>query len=552
MGGLRMIARLDSRIGHWLLLTTLWAATCLSNLGATSLWDIDEGNNSVAGWEMLDSGNWIVPMFNAHVRYDKPVLLYWLQAGAYSLCGVNEFAARLPSAIAALLALLVTYEIGRALFGKMTGFSAGMVLGSSVAFCASARFANPDALLDLCTALALFSFWKDISGGGLRWSLVTGAAAGLGVLAKGPVGLVLPTTVAVLFLLWRREWRQLFHRRGAVIALAVLAVAAPWYIWVAAETKGQWLYEFWMQHNFRRMTTPLENHHGPVFYYLLVLVAGLAPWSVFLGPTAWLAWRSARRDGDAARRPAVQFLLCWVAVYFVFFSMASTKLPNYILPLYPAAAVLLGQFLDMWRRGEIRLPVWVERTSLVCLGVLGIGVAVGMLVASGVLPVGIPPHRWVPGLQTCAVLGLLWVAAAGVAAWRLALGCRGQVIAVVAVVAVVVVVGGAGWGAAIVDRCKAPRPLAAALPADQLRRDVRIGTLDYFQPSLVFYCGREVRQLRTEWELAALMGGPLPAFAFLPERQWEELRGRLPKNCHPVAHHHDLYDGCDVVLVTNE
>jgi 4-amino-4-deoxy-L-arabinose transferase-like glycosyltransferase len=547
-----MMGRLDSRVGHWLLLVALWGVTSLCGLGGPSLWDIDEGNNSEASWEMLDSSNWIVPTFNYHIRYDKPVLLYWLQAGAYTVCGVNESAARLPSAVAALFSLLAAYEIGRGLFGKAVGLVAGVVLGSSVAFCASARFANPDALLNLFTMLALWGFWKDHSGGGLRWSLLTGISCGLGVLAKGAVGLVLPAAVAILFLLWQRQWQQLFHRRALVIALAAVAVAAPWYVMVGLETKGQWLHEFWMRHHVQRLTTPLENHRGPIFYYLLVLFAGLAPWSIFLGPTAWLAWRSARRDAAAGTRPAVKFLLSWFAVYFVFFSLASTKLPNYILPLYPAVAVLTGRFLDSWRRGELRLPGWIERTSLVCLALLGVGVTVGLLVAAGVLPLGIPPHRWVSGLQVCAILGLVWTAAAAAAAWRLAHGCRGQVVAIVAVVAAGVVAAGAAWGAVVVDRSKAPRALAAALPGDQLQRDIRIGAFGYFQPSLVFYCRREVRQLESEWELFALLGGPLPAYAFLPERLWEELRGRMPPAWRPIARHHDLYDGCDVVLLSNE
>src|SRR3954447_682307 len=138
-----MLQRLDHRAGHYLLLLVVAAVTCLPNLGAPSLWDIDEGHNAEAAREMLASGNWIVPTFNFQLRVDKPALLYWLQIAAYQVCGVNEFAARLPSALAALVAVLAAYELGRAMFGAATGLVTGLVLASTAMFCAAAHFANP-------------------------------------------------------------------------------------------------------------------------------------------------------------------------------------------------------------------------------------------------------------------------------------------------------------------------------------------------------------------------------------------------------------------------
>ncbi len=283
-----MLRRLDNRVGHYALLMLVWAVLCLPNLGGPSLWDIDEGNNAQAAREMYESGNVIVPTFNYKLRVDKPVLLYWLQASAYHVCGVNEFAARLPSALAALLAALVTYELGRRLFGQSAGLLAGLILASSVAFCGAAHFANPDALLNLCTVLTLWCFWNHYSrerGG--WWLLGCGAASGLGMLAKGPVGLLLPMTVTMVFLLWRRELRRLWDLRLLGASVLFLLVALPWYIWVGLETKGEWLIGFFWKHNVQRAVGAMENHGGPFYYYVLVLIAGLTPWSIFLGPTAW-------------------------------------------------------------------------------------------------------------------------------------------------------------------------------------------------------------------------------------------------------------------------
>ena len=136
------------RLTHYALLIAVGALLFLPNLGGPSLWDIDEGHNTEASREMMASGNWIVPTFNFLLRVDKPALLYWLQIASFKLFGINEFAGRLPSACAALLSMLLTYELGRRMFGATAGLLAGLMLGSSVLFCAAAHFANPDALLN--------------------------------------------------------------------------------------------------------------------------------------------------------------------------------------------------------------------------------------------------------------------------------------------------------------------------------------------------------------------------------------------------------------------
>src|SRR5262245_22529936 len=124
--------RLNHRAAHYALLTAAWALLCLPNLGGPGLWDIDEGNNAEAARETLASGNWVVPTFNYKLREDKPALLYWLQMAGYEVLGVNETAARLPSALAALLTALATYELGRRMFGRAAGLIGASVLVSSV------------------------------------------------------------------------------------------------------------------------------------------------------------------------------------------------------------------------------------------------------------------------------------------------------------------------------------------------------------------------------------------------------------------------------------
>jgi 4-amino-4-deoxy-L-arabinose transferase-like glycosyltransferase len=548
-------------------LTLVWAVLCLPNLGGPSLWDIDEGNNAECAQEMYESGNFIVPTFNYQLRVDKPILLYWLQVSAYHVCGINEFAARLPSALASLLAVLVVYELGRCLFHASTALLAGLVLASSVAFCAAAHFANPDALLNLCTLLTLWCFWNHYTRPGGWWLLGSGAACGLGMLAKGPVALILPMAATLLLLLWRRELRRLWDLRLLGASLVFVLIAAPWYIWVGVETKGEWLYGFFWKHNVERTLGVMENHSGPFFYYGLVLIAGLTPWSVFLGPTAWYALsafrfplsafcfrtdqrleaESGQRIADSGR----QFLLCWLAVWFVFFTVVRTKLPNYILPAYPALALLTASFLDDWRRGHLTLPAWVMPTSLTCLALVGVGVSVGLLIAGDALPVALRGRR-LPGLAEGAWLGGVFFAGAIAAVWCMGRDRRGGLIGCVAAAGIVFTGAVAFWGTGAVDRFKAPRPLVRALPDDYLYREVRVGAFGYFQPSLVFYCQREVYCPKEPIAAIEFLHTPLPVYLFVTEEMWDQLRIFAPASYRLVARHRDLYNGREVLLVTND
>ncbi len=378
-----MFRRLPDRVRHYLLLLAVAAFLFLPNLGAPSLWDIDEGNNAEAAREMLERGDWVVPVFNYQLRVDKPALLYWLQILAYQACGVSEFAARLPSALGALATLLVTYELGRRLFGATVGLLAGLVLASTGLFCASAHFANPDALLNAFTALTFLFFWRGFAHGRRGWFLLAGLSTGLAVLAKGPVALVLPAAVIGLFLLSVRQVGQLWYRR-LVLGLVIFAlVALPWYAWVGAETKGQFLRGFLLTHNVGRYRNPMEHHGGQPYYYFLILAAGFAPWSVFLGLAAWYSGKAWK---ESPVRPSPHgFLWCWIGVYFLFFSFSGTKLPNYILPLYPPVALLTAHFLDGWRQGTLRPPAWALQVSVACLALIGVGTIVALALASGLV-----------------------------------------------------------------------------------------------------------------------------------------------------------------------
>jgi 4-amino-4-deoxy-L-arabinose transferase-like glycosyltransferase len=550
-----MFHRFHHRAGHYVLLAAVAACLFLVNLGGPSLWDIDEGNNSEASREMMAADNWVVPTFNFELRTDKPALLYWLQIEAYRLFGVNEFAARLPSALAALVVVLLTYELGRRMFGAAAGLLAGLVLASSALFCAAAHFANPDALLLAFSTLALWWFWLGFARSGRWWFVPAGVSTGLAVLAKGPVGLVLPGGVVVLFLLWSGQLRRLCDRRFGWGVLAFLLVAAPWYAWVTVETKGAFPRGFFWTHNVDRYRSAMENHGGPMFYYVLVLVAGFMPWSAFFGLSGWYGLKALKRAREETRpgepASACRFLWCWIAVYFAFFSLSGTKLPNYILPLYPPTALLTAHFLDGWRRGTLQPPSWALKISLTCLALVGMGIGGGLAAVSGAIAPGLLRSRSFPGLEYAALLGLLPVAAAVGGWWLLDRQRRGQLVTAVTAAALLFIGGLAAWGGHILNSNKAPKGLAGAIAAHQTEADIRIGGYQYFQPSLVFYCRREVACLDKEKQVAEFLACPLEVYLCVPAPVWDSLKGRLDRTYPVIGRQRDLYRNCEVVVVSN-
>ena len=470
-----------SRAAHCLLLLAVTAALTLPNLGAHSLWDIDEGLNAEAAREMLVRGNWITPTFNGELRAAKPALLYWLQMVSYLAFGVNEWAARLPSVLATWASVLLTYGLTRRMFDARTGLLAGLVLVTSVEVCLLAHAATPDAVLLACTLLTFYAFWRGAADGGRAWFVPTGIAAGLAVLAKGPVGVLLPATIIGLFFLWNGQWRRLADRRLISGGVAFALVALPWYVAVSVTTQATFIRDFLVKNNVARFLQPMEGHAGPLYYHAVGLLVFFAPWCAFLGPTLWHAWRESRgrtlpgfrpphgappdsAESAAARRgiEACRLLICWFAAYLVVFSIAATKLPNYVLPLYPALAILTARTLIQWGDRHIQPAAWVAATSAIGIALIGVVTSVGLLVAGGTLPVPFAKVQPLAGLEQWAWLGLLLVVGAGAAFACYRLDQRvGAIVSVTA--AAVAFVGGIAAGPPVtLDAHKAPRALVAA------------------------------------------------------------------------------------------
>lgn len=390
-----------STAGDLLLVGLVGALAIFFGLGDAKLWDRDEPRNARCAKEMMDRGDWIVPTFNGQLRTHKPALTYWLMIASYRTFGVNEFAARFGSASLGLGTLLCTYLMGRRLAGREVGIFAALLLACAVMFQVASRAATPDGPLIFCVTAALTAFLlaatKLSAANEVEYSVPTRLAMagvyvilGLAVLAKGPVGIVLPGCImlaystfapwlesestqashwrARLFRLPAHVGRSLFSLRPIMGLAIVLVVAAPWYAAVGYATDGEFLRGFFVDHNLRRATETMEGHRGGLWFYPLAILIGFMPGSVFALPTLIEAFSDLRNR--SATTLAILFCGLWIAAFVGAFSLAGTKLPSYVTPCYPAVAIAAAITAVRWARGEAgsRVSGWLTGVVLVVVG----------------------------------------------------------------------------------------------------------------------------------------------------------------------------------------
>ena len=305
-------------------------------LGTAPLFDVDEGAFSQATMEMFQRGDFLSTYLNGIPRYDKPILVYWLQAASVLVLGPNEWAFRLPSAICATLWCWLIFLFTRNQYNASAGLTAAACAATSVGVFVIGRAATADALLNLLIAASMFSAWLYLQRGERQWLYGLFATMALGALAKGPVAILVPGAVTLLFCLFRKTFkvwlRMVFDWRG--IALFLL-IAAPWYAVILYREGWAFVEGFIMKHNVQRFSQPLQSHGGSLVYYFpVVLVAFLPHTGLFL--RTLLKLRSMWKDDLQC------FLLLWFAFVFVFFSLSGTKLPHYVLYGMSGMFVLIG------------------------------------------------------------------------------------------------------------------------------------------------------------------------------------------------------------------
>jgi 4-amino-4-deoxy-L-arabinose transferase-like glycosyltransferase len=308
-----------------------------SDLGGAALFEPDEGRNAEVAREILLLDDWVTPHYDFIPRLDKPIFFFWLVAFSFKLFGLSEWSARLPSVLAGLGCLSFTYVLARSMFGRWAALWSVLILLTCVEFFALSRIVILDMTLTLFLSLTLAFFWfGHLSAGRSKRALflLMYAAMGVATLIKGPVGFMLPAGVIFFYLLFSRKWIVLREMEILLGVPVFLLAVGSWYVAVELRNPG-YLHHFFWEENLARFATTKFKRSEPWYYFIVVLVAGFVPWTALL-PIG---------IADLRKRPLTDeqlFLILWIALPFFVFSLSASKLPHYILPLYPPLAILVG------------------------------------------------------------------------------------------------------------------------------------------------------------------------------------------------------------------
>ena len=488
--------------------------TLLPGLGTAPLWDEDEPKNAACTLAMLDSGDWIVPTYNGSLRVEKPPLVNWVQIIGVSLFGRNEFGVRIGSVCLTIGTCLLTWWIGRLLAGPFAGLLSGLVMSTCIWTAVGGRAATPDASLVFCTTLAASIYVHAIQRNtGLRitrmHAIGIGLACGFAILAKGPIGIVLPMvafslTAGVLhsksIFTCGKSW--IYSVASSLRPLTILAVATavalPWCVLVGLRTNGQWIRDFLLIHNAGRFIAPMEGHSGSFLYYPMILAIGLFPWSIILLAVpahAVFLWQTSRLKSSHFR--AIAFSGCWAFVWIGTFAIAGTKLPGYIWPAYPAISVITALYLTDWLCGRTgwERTIFLNMTSgkaadlFMNIGWLTLA-AVGICLMTSI-PLVL--QKIAPGNEWLGLLGMLPVIAAATAFLLQRRGRAGLAISALAIFSVLFTATLGGLVSVRLAQLQGTSALLATL--SPLAREGHWASIKTPRPSLVFYTQKSVDKL---------------------------------------------------------
>jgi len=370
-------SRHDSQwIAIFLSFMVLYSITLFLSIGSLPFVGPDEPRYAQVAREMYASGDYISPRLCGLLWFEKPALFYWMAAGAYHVFGVNEFAARLPSTLAALTTLAFLCYVFRRLNLLRLGLLISVILATSALWLEFSHAASTDMLLTASLSMALLAAFLSTATQGrtrLGCLMLCPAATGMAMLAKGLIGVLLVSAILILHGVCTRRF---LFRRWTEVAVAVViftAIVSLWYVPVMLRHGDTFIQEFFVNHHFKRYLSNKYEHPQPAYFYLFVAFAGALPWGFFLLP-ALRRLRSLRPRSDQ-RDSLLALAWIWVLVPLAFFSLSTSKLPGYILPIFPALAIILGvEAEQIWagNRGRLlRATAGLNALSLVLVGVAG-------------------------------------------------------------------------------------------------------------------------------------------------------------------------------------
>jgi 4-amino-4-deoxy-L-arabinose transferase-like glycosyltransferase len=547
-----MQSSLSGRRFLLIVILTLATAPYFLRLGASSVWDANEAFYAETPREMIESGDYINPSFNYQPRFNKPPLCYWIVAALYKLFGVSESVERIAIALAALVLIATAYGLGRCAFSPEAGLMAAIGLAASPRFLMFSRRIMIDVYLAMFMALALLMFvLAERRRERRRFYLAAMyAAIGLGVLTKGPVAILLPALAFFIYLAVDRrldEIRNLMLPAGvAIVALIVL----PWYLAVYAEHGWVYIQSFILKDNLSRYA---QQAWGPIrgpLFYVGVIAGDFFPWSLFLAVAVWFEARqrlgrkraASRAQGEpsgsaasgeasypstleAAQERHAMLLVIWIAVIVVFFSLSRSKEDLYILPIYPAAAALVGKQVARWVAGgrSLDLPMQIT-TAVVAVGLLIGGSTVFYLFGSGA-----QDYR----LRGATAIGSIAIAGGLIAISSLAV--KNGLLAVLATASGVIAFNWIFvlWTLPDFERYKPVRSLCELVRSKS--PDALVGYYRLASPSMTFYLQRPIFEYYNPEEIRTALSSGKDVYCVITAVEYELLEQEVRAGTHVLA-----------------
>jgi 4-amino-4-deoxy-L-arabinose transferase-like glycosyltransferase len=487
-----------ARIGWTILIVATLYVCYFSHLGAIGFVGPDEPRYAWVARDMVETGDWVTPHLYGKPWFEKPPLFYWGAALCFKLFGVSEAAARLPSAISALLATLAMAWLALRLYGAETARWLLLLLPTTVGMIGFSHAAATDmpfssmltiAMVAAAVAIGLTRNDNTPSIPRTPWLALVlfGFFLGLAVLAKGPAAIILCGGAVFFWALFTKRWRNAFRLLHPVAIAAFSFTALPWYL-LCARRNPDFFRVFLIEHNFKRYLTPEFQHVQPFWYYIPILVLAFLPWTLMFIASFTELVRG--RKSDSLPSIAGSFFSCWAGFTVVFFSSSQSKLPGYILPALPPLAMLLAYELVLWAKQTGAVPRWIGTT----VGATGMTLAAALFFLGHRMPFAI--DSFPPAPIGLASIGMF---AAGIAALVYGWRRRPAVALLIFVIALNLVLFGtltrdARWSLDLGVSTRWAAKFAARSSPDWAANSATYKLRRSFQYSLNFYAHRELPQ----------------------------------------------------------
>ena len=485
-------------------------------LDAMGLTDPDETFYAQTAKEMLSKGEWLTPQIFGKPQFEKPIFFYWLVELSFKVFGVNDMAARLPSAVFGTLGLAAIYLLGNLLFNKRTGLLAVVILGVSVEYVILARACVTDmTLFSLMLLGALFFFYGHLKGRRYAY-LLSAAFFGLAVLTKGPIAVMLPGLALLLYFIFTKEWKSFVKIPFFSMAAVFIVVAAPWYLAMYKVHGNAFIDAFFGFQNVIRFTQPEHKIGSQVYYNIPILLGGFFPWSVFLPFGLWYAFKKAfnAKLEDRRGRNGMIFILVWFFSIFLFFTVSSTKLPTYIFPCFISAALISAVSWDDFLNSKPSQTVnkWVgdacyALVAIVILGIIGASIYLSGHYAPIQKSLTIPYAMLLFGIAMSLVAILN-----GKKLWTFMLIAYAILIFMYPVSKLVL---------PELEKFETSKIIAAKL-ATLMSPGEKIGTEDRYMEGIAFYTGHIPEDLGNYDDMVKFLGGRDRAWCLLKERNFAQ------------------------------